>query len=48
MNLELLWKEYFADEDFMEELDSHDLGRLLGEEEVKAPDEINLLGLVCQ
>ena len=48
VNLELLWEEDFADEDFMEELDSHNLGRLLWEEEVKAPDEVNLLSLVCQ
>ena len=34
MNLELLWEEDFADEDFMKELDSHDLGGLLREEEV--------------
>ena len=43
VNLELLWEEDFANEDFMEELDSHDLGGLLGQEEVKAPDEVYLL-----
>ena len=34
MNLELLWEEDFADENFVEELDSHDLGGFLREEEV--------------
>ena len=34
VNLELLWEEDFADENFVEELDSHDLGGLLREEEV--------------
>ena len=34
VNLELLWEEDFADEDFMEELDSHNLGGLLREKEV--------------
>ena len=34
VNLELLWEEDFANEDFMEELNSHDLGGLLWEEEV--------------
>ena len=29
VNLELLWEEDFADEDFMEKLNSHDLCRLL-------------------
>ena len=48
MDLRLPWKEDFADEDFMEELYGHDLGGLLREEEVKTPDEIDLLSLVCQ
>ena len=48
VNLELLWEEDFADEDFMEELDSHNLGGLFREEKIKAPDEVNLLSLVCQ
>ena len=34
MNLELLWEEDFADEYFVEELDGHNLGGLLREEEV--------------
>ena len=34
VNLELLWEEDFADENFVEELDSHDLGGLFWEEEV--------------
>ena len=34
VNLELLWEEDFADENFVEELDSHDLGGLLRQEEV--------------
>ena len=34
VNLELLREEDFADENFVEELDSHDLGGLLREEEV--------------
>ena len=34
VNLELLWEEDFADENFVEELDSHDLGRLFRQEEV--------------
>ena len=48
VNLELLREEDFADEDLVEELDSHDLGGLLREEEVQAPDEVDLLSLVCQ
>ena len=48
VNLKLFWKKNLANEDFMEELNSHDLGGFLGEEEVKAPDEVNLLSLVCQ
>ena len=48
VNLELLREEDLADEDLVEELDSHNLGGLLGKEEVQAPDEVNLLGLVCQ
>ena len=34
VNLELLWEEDFADEYFVKELDSHDLGRLFREKEV--------------
>ena len=48
MDLRLPWEEDFADEYFVEELDGHNLGGLLREEEVQAPDEVYLLSLVCQ
>ena len=34
MDFGLPWEEDLADEDFVEELDRHNLGGLLGEEEV--------------
>ena len=48
MDFRLPWEEDLADEYFVQELDGHDLGGLLGQEEVKAPDEVYLLCLVCQ